>query len=213
MIPREFRLDVVAGKLATQLDGVRRAFDSPGRRREVFDQRAGVYLDQVAGNWRVIAGELDLEDDPQVHIAFLRQELLQGFLPRFHKATDRVAELEAGGFGLGDLTGPLARIGLAVGGLFLAWFSFRVLRSTLAIPVAMVFLALPGLPEVLRLLAIRRYRVEVEEILLDLGRLQDAAIEDRSYRPLEDALRDLDTADEPRPGARASAAKTSSERP
>lgn len=188
MVPREYRLDVVAGRLASRLDGSRRSLPDPSRRHEAFVQRTEAYVAQVANNWRVVSQELDLDDDPAVHARFLREELLQTFLPRFEQSVAQVGREESSGYGIGDLSRPVGRLGLALFGLFGAYMSLRLGGPTYGFPVAMVLLAAPGLPELLRLLALRRYRREVEEILSDLGRIQDNAGHDRVLRPLDETF-------------------------
>jgi len=192
MVPREYRLDVVAGRLASRLDGSRRSLTDPARRHDAFVQRTEAFVAQVANNWRVVSKELDLEDDPQVHARFLREELLQTFLPRFERAVAEVGREESSGYGIGELSRPVGRLGLALFGVFGAYMSLRLGGPTYGFPFAMLLLAAPGLPELLRMLALRRYRREVEEILVDLGRIQDSAGLDRVLKPLDEAFGGLD---------------------
>lgn len=196
MVPREYRLDVVASRLASRLDGSRRSLPDPARRHDAFTQRTEAFVAQVANNWRVVSKELDLDADPATHARFLREELLQTFLPRFEEAVERVGREEISGYGLGDLSRPVGRLGLAVAGVVGAWMSLRLGGPTYGVPFAMMLLAMPGLPELLRMLALRRYRRDVEEILADLGRIQDSAGHDGALRPLQETLGELDTHDE-----------------
>lgn len=188
MIPREFRLDAVAARLAAKLDGVRRSHDDASQRHADFIARTDAHLDAVAVRYRELASDLHVDADPERHIAFLRHELPGTFLPRFERAVEAIAAEERDGYGIGSLARPVGRLVLGAAGLVAAWFTIRFLHTPVTIPVAMALLALPGLPEVLRWFALRRYRADVEDLLGDLRRLQ---IEHDVDAPL------LSTLDEP----------------
>lgn len=173
MVPQEYRIDVVAGRLASTLDGIRRGHGTAERRREVLRVRAERHVTQVVSNWRVIARELDLGVDPEAHVELMQEAILANFLPRFQQAVDRMEAQEARGYGLRALTSPWGRVLLGVMALIMVYALFRGYRGPWVLPVGILLLGMPMLPELARWGALRQYRSEVEEVLADLGRIQE----------------------------------------
>lgn len=169
MIPADYRLEHVAAGLIERLDGARRSYEQPERALEAFHRAAEAHADGAVAEWRA----LGFADDPEPHAAFLRRELVETVLPRFHRVAMAMNAAEASGYGLGRWASPVGRLGLLMVALTVFWVVLRrFLYLPIEWPLVIATLSLPLLPDVLGLLEQRRYRRELEELVQDVARIQ-----------------------------------------
>ena len=167
-----FRLEQVARGLIERLDGARRSYAT---REEAERGLRGIAEEQIEG---VLASWTDLPFAPEgpAQAAFVRRELLGTMLPRFVEAAVAMNEAERDGFGLKWWASPAGRVALfAIALLVLRFGLLRFEELPVVWPVTLLDLALPFLPDILATLQRRRYQASLEGLLVDLGRIQDAA--------------------------------------
>lgn len=192
MIPRDYRLDYVVARLIERLEGQRRTFSkNAAQAREAFERTAREQVDAAIGEMRGTGWT----DDEDRHAEFLRREVLETFLPRYHAVATRMGDVEGRGYGLGPLSEPLGRLGLVGGALLFGWLVLlKLIALPIVWPLVLLTLAVPFSPDIASMLYRRRYRGELDAIVEDMTRIQD---QQNAYLP-EDALRAAEEPPKPR---------------
>jgi hypothetical protein len=173
MVPEAYRLEHVVVRAIERLEGARRSFAGQPERaaaelRRICEETA----DAAAGEYREVA----VDPDPEVHVAFLRREMLDTFLPRYERLATAMTAREEGGYGLGRVAEPAGRLLLLAIGLVIVWLELRtglIARGFFTVPA---LLALPFLPDLLAALWRRRWRNELQALADDMARIQDNAV-------------------------------------
>lgn len=171
MVPTDYRLDYVVARLIERLEGQRPTFaGDPDAALDAFRRAAESHVDRAVGEMKGTGWT----DEPERHAAFLREEVLETFLPRYHQLATKQNEAESAGFGMGQLAEPIGRVGLVAGGLLFFWF---VLLKLITLPIVwpLVLLTLAGVvsPDIVSLLYRRRYANQLDAIVRDMTRIQD----------------------------------------
>lgn len=166
--PRTFRLDTLAANLVARLEAVRRAHvDRPADAAAAFAATTREATTAVAAECRSTLG-----DEGQAHL--LESEAVASFLPRYTalavaQSRDE-ATLRLGGI-VGQVLGRAA--GVVVGAL--GWL---LLDRIAPGPWGVVLMALPPAmlfwPDLLLAVWRRRFANQLQELVDDLGRLQEA---------------------------------------
>ncbi|TVQ93238.1 MAG: hypothetical protein EA397_05540 [Deltaproteobacteria bacterium] len=186
MIPHEYRLDRVADRVAARLETQRRTYpDDPEGAERAFAETTEAILDDVITEFRADG----FTDRPERHEAFLRRELLHTFLPRYTRMAVQQTALEARGYGMGTLHGPVGRVVLF---FFILVLGALLMRAPMVIYVKFAMLA-PllfsiFLPDLIAWATRVRYAGALREAVSDMAELQDRALD---YAPTP-RLSDLD---------------------
>ena len=172
MVPTEYRLEQVTARLAERLESTRRSYSGdPDKAAAEFRRIADDLLDDVIGEFRVNG----FTDHPERHEQFLRQEVLETFLPRYTRmATDMTAKEDAG-YGLGFLYGPLGRLLIGAVSLALIFVVLRMPAPSYKFAMLPALLASILLPDVVSWLVRRRYRRDLVAMFHDMSTIQDRA--------------------------------------
>lgn len=185
MVPTDYRLDQVAVRIMERLEGTRRSFQADPERAEVEFRRVALEMVEAASSEYREGPALG---DPEPQIALLRREIVELFLPRYHRSAMEMNARERGGFGLGPLAEPIGRIGLVLFALLVVAVDSRTLLAT---PPGWLIgasaIALPFSPDILRGIHQRRYRNELQVIADDMAAIQDKA---DTYTPVGGMLSD-----------------------
>src|SRR5262245_5751537 len=109
MVPADYRLDTVTARLIERLEAARPTFGT--------DSQAALSAFRSAAEAHVAAAtaeftELVPDEDPEEHAVFLRKEILETALPRFHRLATEYSAAAATNFGFGPLGDPAGRISL-----------------------------------------------------------------------------------------------------
>jgi hypothetical protein len=170
MVPTDYRLDSVVERLIERLEGARPTHTDPEAARRVFEEVAAQHLETVIAEYRSVAPE-----NPDRHAAFLRQEVLQTALPRYHRLAVGMTAAEQRGYGFGPLAGPIGMPALFLLAVAVFWLVLRRLLGFWEIwPLVLLDATLPLWPLVAAWLYVRRYRAELEALAADMGRIQAA---------------------------------------
>lgn len=188
MIPKDYRLERVAERIAARLETVRRTYEGdPKAAQAAFEAGAQQVIEDVITEFRADG----FTDHPDRHEAFLRTELLMTFLPRYSRLATRQTQAEATGYGLGFLHGPLGRVVLffvivIIGGLLMRAPMALYVKFGLLLPLLFAVF----LPDVVAWASRVRYQVSLREILSDMAQLQDRALDYAPRPPLSDLEHD-----------------------
>jgi len=194
MVPSDYRLEQIAIRLIHRLEGSRRSYaGDPQRARAEFRRIAVQHIDAALGEYREVA----LEDTPEDHEAFVRQEILETLLPRYHRLATAMTASEERHFGLQQLAHPLGRVGLAIATVFLLMFLLRLPLGGVVWVLVPGALSLPFLPDITSAIARYRYQGSLRSILEDLAAIQDQAahyVPATHLRVIEDTAMDTERA-------------------
>lgn len=172
MIPTDYRLDRVTARLIERLEGSRPTHgDDPERAAAAFRTAAEEHVAAAIAEYREVAVE-----DPRAHAEFLRREILDTALPRYHRLAVERTRAERGGFGFGRLADPIGRIGLVVAAVLGLVVLERFIGSPYTWPLVVLDLSVPLWPSIAQWLTTARYRRELEAVVADMARIQDAAL-------------------------------------
>ena len=167
MTVSSYRLDTVAVHLIERLEGARRSYqERPAEGEAAFARIAEEELG------RIIAEHDDLMDDPG-YGARLRREVHETFLPRYVRLAADHNALEVAGYHAWRRGDPIARGVTTLGALLVALGFVRTVHHPVALVAFAVVLLVPFLPEIRRGHHRRQYRRLLQEIVADLGRIQD----------------------------------------
>ena len=169
MVPSDYKLDHVSVRLIERLEGSRLSYlDRPDAWDAAARRIAGEHTDKAIGElYQMWPGP---EADAQA--ALLRQETVESFLPRYLRITRELNTQELGGFGLGPMNAPLGRLVSSAGALLIALMLMRFLYNPLVWLLVGLVALVPVLPELLRWVAYRRYRNDLQELARDMARIQ-----------------------------------------
>ena len=189
MVPHDYRLDAVAARLIERLEGARPTHTDPAAAEAAFRAVAENHVAAAIAEYRAVAPE-----DPEAHAAFLRREIGQTMLPRYVRLATRMTRAEQGGYGFGPLAGPIGTPALAVAAFAVFFFVLRRLLGWWETwPLLALDATLPFWPLASAWLHVRRHRADLEGLVDDMARIQDAertfltADELRAARELEPA--------------------------
>jgi hypothetical protein len=176
MVPADYRLDTVAARLIERLEAVRPTFGTDGEAAyAAFREHTESHLDAAIAEFR----EMVPDEDPDEHAAFLRREILEIALPRFHRHAMAYSAGQANNFGFGPLGEPAGRIALFAFSLFaLVVIMPRLIEFPISWPLLLLDLVLPFSPTIAVAIARRRYAARLQELVTDMGRIQDS---ERTY--------------------------------
>jgi len=168
MSPPSYRLDRVSANLIERLEGARMTWMGDSKAaQEGFRRIAEEYVDTV------VAEHDELLGSPSWG-ALLRRELLQTFLPRYARVAIDHNEDEGAGYYAWRRGDPVARVLASFVALGGASLIYRFTHHPLSLGLFIVALAVPFLPEIRRGWYRRRYRALLQEIIDDMGRIQDS---------------------------------------
>lgn len=171
MVPGEYRLENVVGRLIERLEAARPSH---------IDADADVALRRIAESHllAVIAEmrDIGLVDQPDAHARFLRDEVLGTFLPRYTRLARQHSALELRHYGVGQLAEPVGRIGLVAVSLLILWFMLRLIAIPMAWPLLLFALTIPFWPDLAARIARRRYAAELLAVVDDMSRIQEQAV-------------------------------------
>lgn len=175
MIPKEYRLEQVASRIAGRLEGARRSYEGePDRASAAFRIVATEVLDDVIAEFR----EDGFTDNPDRHAGFLRREVIETFLPRYTRLATRQTDIESRGYGLGLLHGPIGRVFLFFGILVIGAVLMRgagpfYVKFSMLVPLVLTVF----LPDVVAWAAKLRYKRDLQLAYADMEQLQDRALD------------------------------------
>jgi hypothetical protein len=196
MIPSDYRLEQVVARLIERLEGARPSFpDDPERAAAAFRRTAEEHVEAAIAEF----SEVSLTQDPDLHAAFLRREVLETFLPRYHRLATDMTRREERGFGFGPLADPLGRLGLAGFSLLFLWFVLvRLAWLPVIWPLVLLDLSLVFWPDLAASAHRRWYANRLHRVVADMARIQEQS---NAYAPPE-RLRAPETAPRTRPQPR-----------
>jgi hypothetical protein len=192
MVPTDYRLDSVVARLIERLEGARPTHTDAEQAERAFREVAARHVEAAITEYRALAPE-----NPDAHEVFLRKEVLETMLPRYVRLAAAMTAAERRGYGFGALAGPVGMPVLAVVAVtvfavvlrrFLGWWEVW--------PLVLVDASLPFWPLLAAWLHVRRYRRELEGLVSDMARIQDA---ERTFLTADE----LRAARELEPGAKA----------
>jgi len=168
MSPSPYRLDVVSANLIERLEGARPTWiGDAAAARDGFRRIAAEQVDTVVAEHDELMG-----DRPWGRL--LRREVMETFLPRYTRlALDHNMD-EGAGYHAWRRGDPVARVLATFVGLAVAELLYRFTHHPLSLGVFVLALAMPFLPEIRRGWYRRRYRSLLQEVVDDMGRIQDS---------------------------------------
>ena len=171
MVPSDYRLDHIVARLIERLEGQRPTYVAqPGQADAAFEKAARAHLDAAVGEFR----EVGLSDDPDTQVRFLEEQVLETFLPRYTALAKRMNEDQQGGFGMGRLAEPAGRLGLVVATVLFSWLVLlKLIYLPIVWPLVLVTFSVPFWPDVARMVYHRRHVAQLQEIVEDMGRIQE----------------------------------------
>lgn len=173
MLPSDYRLDFVAARLLERLEGMRPTFAGrPDEATLAFERAAKEQIEAALSEFREVVGEADAAHQG----GFLRREVRETLLPRYHRLATRMTADEEGSYGLGRLASPLGRIGLVAFSLLFLFPLSRWIYLPVSWPVDFAFIALPFVPDLARALRRRQYERQLRALLGDMTRIQDQVL-------------------------------------
>lgn len=168
MPPSSYRLDVVSANLIERLEGARPTWIGDAAAAEAgFARIASEYVATV------VAEHDNLMGTPGWG-ALLRREVLDTFLPRYTRLATDHNEDEGAGYHAWRRGDPVARVLATFVALSCATLIYRITEYPLSLGLFVVALAVPFLPEIRRGWFRRRYRGLLQEVIDDMGRIQDS---------------------------------------
>jgi hypothetical protein len=171
MIPSDYRLDHVVARLIERLEGQRPTYvDRQDQAGEAFVRATESQLSAVIGEF----DEIGLADDPEAQKKFLREQVMETFLPRYATLARRANADKASGYGLGRLADPIGRLGLVVGTLLFSWLVLlKLIFLPIVWPLLLVTVSVPFWPDIVAMVYRRRHVAQLEEIVADMTRIQE----------------------------------------
>lgn len=170
MVPKEYRLDTLSVRLIERLDSARKSHVSPEQAAEEAHRISTQVVDAAVAEWE----DMEWAEDASRQSALLRTEIERTLLPRWLSIAEAQAAAEADHHGLSKLHPMGTRLAILVGGLAAFWASMRVLRGTgffvILVPLIITLL----MPEIAAWLSARKYRAALQELITDMGRIQDS---------------------------------------
>lgn len=169
MAPPSFRLDHLAVLFIERLEAARRAhLDDPEAAAAAIRATTAELVAAQAEECRSMLGDAH-------QAALIEKEGLDSFLPRYTRLALAQNADEARGYGLVLRDGLLSRAVVTLTLFALATVLVRVFPGPVDLVFYLLPIAAPVLPELRAWAARRRYQAHLQELVDDLGRLQDAA--------------------------------------
>lgn len=168
MPPASYRIDVVCAKLIERLEGARPTFQ--GDRAEAESRFRAIAEEQVEG---VIAEHDEIMGTPGWG-ALLRREVMETFLPRYTRLALDHNQTESAGYHAWRRGDPVARIVMTFAALGAASVVYRFTHHPLSLALFVLALAVPFLPEIRRGWYRKRYTDLLQEVVDDMGRIQES---------------------------------------
>ncbi|MBT3220826.1 MAG: hypothetical protein HN348_17210 [Proteobacteria bacterium] len=164
----EYHLEQIVARLIERLEGARRSYvGNPDKAMVEFRRIAEEHL-------QVLADDFAEHSD---HIAFVRQEVLETFLPRYSRIAVEMTGREDHAFGFGVAAEPLGRAVAIIASLLALWvIVVRFLYVPAMWPVALAVISFPFWPDIAAFMYRSQYGRKLELILDDLKRIQDQSI-------------------------------------
>ena len=177
MAPPSYRLDTVCANLIERLEGARPTWigDAAGAEagfRRIADEQVEALL---AEHDELMAGSS--------WGALLRREVLETFLPRYTRLAVDHNQDEGAGYHAWRRGDPVARVIATLVALFMAAGVYRFSHHPLSLVVFAVALLVPFVPEIRRTWYRRQYRSLLQEVVDDMGRIQDS-LDEAPARPV-----------------------------
>ncbi len=171
MVPTDYQLDHVVARLIERLDGSRPTFSGqPDKAMASFERTTREHVEAAIEEF----AEVSLVDDPEPQAAFLRREVMETFLPRYHRLALEMGEKERSGFGFGAAYEPVGRLGMVVVSLLVLWFVLlKLIYLPVVWPLVLLDLSFATWPSIAAGLTNRRYRSQLTEIVDDMSRIQE----------------------------------------
>ncbi|MCB9777690.1 MAG: hypothetical protein H6742_03930 [Alphaproteobacteria bacterium] len=168
MPPASYRLDVVCAKLIERLEGARPTFQGDDARAE--DRFRAIAEEQIEG---VIVEHDEILGTPGWG-ALLRREVMETFLPRYTRLALDHNQIEAAGYHSWRRGDPVARVVMTFVALGGASMAYQLTHHPLSLALFVLALAVPFLPEIRRGWYRKRYTDLLQEVIDDMGRIQDS---------------------------------------
>ncbi len=163
-----YRIDRVCADLIERLEGVRPTWqnDQAGAER-TFRQLAREHVDTVIAEHEDLVGTPGWGD-------LLRREVMQTFLPRYTRLALDHNQLEAAGYHAWRRGDPVARVLMTFAALAVAVLAYRVFHHPLTLMLFVLAIGVPFAPELRRGWHRRRYAGLLQEVVDDMGRIQES---------------------------------------
>lgn len=167
MTTPSYRLDTVCGNLIERLEGSRRTWigDDDAAARG-FSRIAEETIDRVLEEHDALMG-------PSAWGDRLRREVLDTFIPRYTRLALDHNALEDEGYRAWRRGDPVARVAVTLLTLLVALGLVRVVHNPVAALSFIAVILAPIIPELRRWYFRRRYRRLLQEVVDDMGRIQD----------------------------------------
>lgn len=167
MSPPSYRLDTIAAQLIERLEGTRRAWvDRPDAAKEAVPRISAEAAAAWARECRAVMGDT-------AQAARLEREITDSFVPRYTRLAITQNAAEAKGYGVAS-SGIIARVLATACSIVISDVMVRVVREPFGLP----FLVLPFFvllfPEIRAAWLRRQYAAALQQVVDDLGRVQDA---------------------------------------
>ena len=171
MVPTDYRLDHVVARLIERLEGSRPTFTGqPDKAMAAFERTTREHVEAAIEEFV----EVSMVDAPAPHAAFLRREVNETFLPRYHRLALQMGEKESGGYGFGAAYEPVGRMGMFAVSLFVLWFVLlKMIYLPVVWPLVLLDLSFATWPSIAAWLVQRRYRAQLMTIVSDMSRIQE----------------------------------------
>jgi len=167
MTASSYRLDTVSANLIEHLEGARRTWlGQPDAAREGFRRIAEETVGKVLAEYQELFGDSDWGHT-------LRREILDTFLPRYERLALDHNDLEDQGYHSWRGGDPIARIVATLATLAVALAAERVLHHPVTLLGFLFVVLVPFAPELRGVYYRRRYRKLLQEVVNDMGRIQD----------------------------------------
>jgi len=187
MIPPSYHLDTAAVLLIERLEGARRTWmNDPTEAAAGLRRNAEELVDGIVREHNEIMGDTGWGD-------VLRREMMETFLPRYIRLAVQHNEHESRGFGAWRGGDPIARILATAMTVFAGLVLNAIFHHPIVILVFMSALFVPVLPEIRSGYARRQYRIELQQAVSDMERIQQGM---ERFRPEEVAGPDGESTDE-----------------
>lgn len=167
MAPTDYPLDPCVARLFERLEGSRPTLTGqPDKMMAALERTTREHVEEFV--------EVSVVEEPAAHAAFLRREVVETFLPRYHGLALLMGEKESGGYGFGAACEPVGRWGRFAISLFVLWFVFlKMIYLPIVWPLALLVLSFATWPSIAAWLVQRRSRSQLLTVVSDLPRTQE----------------------------------------
>lgn len=168
MTVASYRIDQVCADLIERLEGARPTFAlDEDAAVEAFRRIAAEHVDTVIAEHDAVLGTPGWG-------ALLRREVMETFLPRYIRLALDHNQLEADGYHAWRKGDPVSRLLLTFAALVVATAAYRLLHTPLTLGLFVLAFVVPFAPELRRGWHRRRYAALLQEVIDDMGRIQDS---------------------------------------